>query len=54
MQYDERKQNCCDIGKLLPEVSARILDADGNPFDGAKTYKVTLPKDIPARAFWEA
>jgi len=29
-----------------------FLDADGNPFDGAKTYKVTLPKDIPARAFW--
>ena len=22
------------------------------PFDGAKTYKVTLPKDIPAEAFW--
>ncbi|MBS0190323.1 MAG: DUF1254 domain-containing protein [Planctomycetes bacterium] len=29
-----------------------FLDAAGNPFDGAKTYKVTLPKDIPARAFW--
>jgi hypothetical protein len=29
-----------------------FLDADGEPFDGAKTYKVTLPKDIPARAFW--
>jgi len=29
-----------------------FLDADGNPFDGAKTYKVTLPKGIPARAFW--
>jgi len=28
------------------------LDAEGTPFDGAKTYKVTLPKDIPARAFW--
>ncbi len=28
------------------------LDAEGAPFDGAKTYKVTLPKDIPARAFW--
>jgi len=27
-------------------------DADGNYFDGAKTYKVTLPKDIPAEAFW--
>ena len=29
-----------------------FLDADGDPFDGAKTYKVTLPKDIPAEAFW--
>lgn len=29
-----------------------FLDADGKPFDGAKTYKVTLPKDIPAAAFW--
>jgi len=29
-----------------------FLDADANPFDGAKTYKVTLPKDIPAAAFW--
>jgi hypothetical protein len=29
-----------------------FLDADGNPFDGAKTYKVMLPKDIPAAAFW--
>jgi hypothetical protein len=29
-----------------------FLDAGGNPFDGAKTYKVTLPKDIPAAAFW--
>jgi len=29
-----------------------FLDADGNAFNGAKTYKVTLPKGIPARAFW--
>ena len=29
-----------------------FLDSDGNPYDGGKTYKVTLPKDIPARAFW--
>lgn len=27
-------------------------DVDGNFFDGAKTYKITLPKDIPAQAFW--
>lgn len=29
-----------------------FLDAAGNPFDGARTYKVTLPKDVPAEAFW--
>ena len=28
------------------------LDADKNYFDGAKTYKVTLPKDIPEANFW--
>ena len=28
------------------------LDSDGEPFDGAKTYRVTLPKDIPAARFW--
>ncbi len=27
-------------------------DADKNAFDGAKTYKVTLPKDIPEGNFW--
>ncbi|MBK0401239.1 DUF1254 domain-containing protein [Limibaculum sp. M0105] len=27
-------------------------DAKGEFFDGAKTYKVTLPKGIPAAAFW--
>ena len=29
-----------------------FLDAKGAPFDGSKTYKVTLPKDVPAEAFW--
>ena len=29
-----------------------FLDKDKNAFDGAKTYKTTLPKGIPARAFW--
>ncbi|MBF6335543.1 DUF1214 domain-containing protein [Nocardia abscessus] len=28
------------------------LDADGEPFNGAKTYRVRLPKDIPAARFW--
>lgn len=28
------------------------LDTDGRPFDGGKTYKLTLPKDIPVKDFW--
>ena len=29
-----------------------FLDSDKNPYDGAKTYKGTLPKGIPAAKFW--
>jgi hypothetical protein len=40
----------------IPGVGSQYLiafrDANGEVFDGAKTYKVTLPKDIPAAAFW--
>jgi hypothetical protein len=40
----------------IPEVGSQylmgFLDSRGTPYDGGKTYKVTLPKDIPARAFW--
>ncbi len=28
------------------------LDADKKPFDGAKTYKLHLPKDVPVNNFW--
>jgi len=27
-------------------------DADGNPFDGGKTYKVHVPPNVPAKDFW--
>lgn len=40
----------------IPEVGSQylmgFLDNNDDPFDGAKTYKATLPKDIPAAAFW--
>ena len=40
----------------LPNVGSQYLmgfmDADRNYFDGAKTYKVTLPPNIPAKNFW--
>ena len=29
-----------------------FVDSTGEYFDGAKTYKVTLPPNIPAEAFW--
>jgi hypothetical protein len=40
----------------IPGVGSQYLiafrDANGDVFDGDKTYKVTLPRDIPAAAFW--
>jgi hypothetical protein len=27
-------------------------DADGNPFDGGRTYKLHLPPNVPAKDFW--
>ena len=40
----------------LPDVGSQylfgILDSSGQTFDGAKTYKVTLPPNIPAAKFW--
>ena len=29
-----------------------VKDADGDRLDGAKTYRMTLPPDIPAARFW--
>jgi len=28
------------------------LDSSGNPLDGSKTYKIRLPRDVPAKDFW--
>ena len=40
----------------LPGIGSQYLwtmvDKDNNYFDGGKTYRVTLPKDIPAEKFW--
>jgi len=40
----------------IPDVGSQylmgFLDKDNNPMDGARTYKVSLPPNIPARAFW--
>ncbi|MDA9982332.1 DUF1254 domain-containing protein [Gammaproteobacteria bacterium] len=41
---------------LLTNVGSQYLianvDKNSEPFDGSKTYKVILPKDIPAARFW--
>ncbi len=40
----------------IPGVGSQYLmgftDASGEPFDGGKTYRVTLPANIPAAKFW--
>jgi len=40
----------------IPDVGSQylmiFLDAAGEPFDGSKTYKFTLPPNIPAGKFW--
>jgi hypothetical protein len=40
----------------LPGIGSQYLlaqvDSEKNRFDGSKTYKVTLPKGIPAEKFW--
>jgi hypothetical protein len=40
----------------IPDVGSQylmgFLDGNKNPFNGAKTYQVTLPPNIPAGKFW--
>ncbi|WP_157998227.1 DUF1254 domain-containing protein [Pseudomonas sp. S9] len=37
------------VGQAYPWA---VKDAKGNTFDGGKTYKMHLPKDIPAKLYW--
>jgi hypothetical protein len=62
-QLDARRAFFYGVTGITPAMAMRLpgigstylwtmVDAQGNYFDGAKTYKVTLPKDIPAGKFW--
>ena len=62
-QLDARRWFFYGVTGITPAMAMRVpgigsqylfatLDADKNYFDGAKTYKVTLPKDIPESNFW--
>jgi hypothetical protein len=37
---------------LGSQYASAMRDPDGNPFDGAKTYKLTIPANVPAKDFW--
>ncbi len=62
-QLDARRSYFYGITGITPAMAMRLtgvgsqyvwtmLDANKQYFDGAKTYKVTLPKGIPAANFW--
>ena len=62
-QMDARTAFFYGITGITPAMAMRLTgvgsqyllaskDADKNYFDGSKTYKVTLPKDIPEANFW--
>jgi hypothetical protein len=43
---------CMRLENIGSQYLAAYLDSKGTPFDGNKTYKVTLPPNIPAARFW--
>ena len=62
-QNDARTSFFYDATGITPAMAMRLTgvgsqylfatkDGNGDWLDGAKTYKVTLPKGIPAEAFW--
>jgi hypothetical protein len=62
-QLDARRAYFYGVTGITPAMAMRLtgigsqyvwtmLDANKQYFDGAKTYKVTLPKGIPAASFW--
>jgi hypothetical protein len=40
------------IPDMAAKYPAAFTDADGDPMDGAKSYRLRLPANFPARLFW--
>ena len=43
---------CMRLTGIGSQYLMAIVDADGDRLDGGKSYRMTLPKDIPAARFW--
>ena len=43
---------CMRLTNIGSQYLMANVDANGDQFDGGKTYRVTLPNDIPAARFW--
>jgi len=43
---------CMRLTEIGSQYLAAFVDSQGEYFDGSKTYKVTLPPNIPAEKFW--
>jgi len=43
---------CMRLTGIGSQYLLNSVDANGDPLDGNKTYKVELPKDVPAERFW--
>jgi hypothetical protein len=43
---------CMRLTDIGSQYLAAFVDSNGDYLDGAKTYKCTLPKDVPAGKFW--
>jgi hypothetical protein len=43
---------CMNLTDIGSQYLGNFYDATGKPLDGSKTYKLVLPKGIPAAKFW--
>ena len=43
---------CMRLANVGSQYLLANVDPDGEPFNGAKTYRLRLPEDIPAARFW--